>query len=189
MRRTRGIGDDEDFVLTIRTAVAADAVTLWDAERRTALTPGLLASRPGEIPVERFEEKILALLDHGRYVVAELDGAPVGHALLEPLGSLAATAHVFSLTIVVHPGHLGRGIGSALMRDLLDWATRDDRVGKIELRVRSTNARAIALYKRCGFVEEGCFRRRLKMADGSFLDDVSMAWFPPDRGPPPTHRV
>lgn len=169
-------------MLTIRTAAATDAATLWDAERRTAQTPGLLASRPGEIPVERFEEKIAALRDQGRYVVAELDGATVGHALLEPLGNLIATAHVYMLTIVVHPGRLGQGIGSALMQDLLDWAARDERVGKVELRVRSTNARAIALYTRFGFVEEGRFRRRLKMADGTFIDDVSMAWFPPDFG-------
>jgi RimJ/RimL family protein N-acetyltransferase len=169
-------------VLRIRAAVATDAATLWDAERRTALTPGLLAARPGEIPVERFEEKIVALVDKGRYLVAELDGTAVGHALLEPLGTLAATAHVYSLTIVVHPGRLGQGIGSALLRDLLDWATRDDRVAKVELRVRSSNTRAMALYKRFGFVEEGRFRRRLRMEDGTFIDDISMAWFPPDGG-------
>jgi L-amino acid N-acyltransferase YncA len=102
-------------VLTIRTALSVDAATLWDAERRTALTPGLLASRPGEIPVERFEEKIADLAVRGRYVVAELEGRPVGHALLEPLGHLASISHVYSLTIVVHPGRLGQGIGTALL--------------------------------------------------------------------------
>jgi RimJ/RimL family protein N-acetyltransferase len=165
-------------MVTIRTALKTDAAVLWDAERRTAMTPGLLAARPGEVPVKSFEEKIEALQRGGRYVVAELDGKTVGHAFLEPLGSLAAISHVFFLTIVVHPGMLGQGIGTTLLRDLLDWAERDTRVTKIELRVRSTNNRAVALYRKVGFVEEGLFRRRLRLDDGTFLDDLAMAWFP-----------
>jgi RimJ/RimL family protein N-acetyltransferase len=165
-------------MVTIRTALKTDAAVLWDAERRTAMTPGLLAARPGEIPVRLFEEKIEALLTGGRYVVAERDGKVVGHALLEPLGSLAAISHVFVLTIVVHPGMLGQGVGTTLLRDLLDWAGRDARVTKIELRVRSTNSRAVALYRKVGFVEEGRFRRRLRLEDGTFIDDLAMAWFP-----------
>jgi putative acetyltransferase len=143
------------------------------------MTPGLLVSRPGEIAVERFEEKIEALATGGCYVVAEIEGSPVGHALLEPLGELTAISHVFTLTIVVHPGRFGQGIGTALLRHLLDWATHDARVTKVELRVRSTNTRAMGLYTKLGFVEEGRFRRRIRLEDGSFVDDVSMAWFSP----------
>jgi RimJ/RimL family protein N-acetyltransferase len=164
--------------LTIRTAVIADAPVLWAAEQQTSRTPGLLAQHPGEIPVQRFAAKIDALATRGRYVVAELDGTIVGHALLEPLGDLAATAHVFTLAIVVHPGMLGQGIGSALLAHLLDWAERDDRVWKIELRVRATNTRAIGLYRKLGFLEEGRFRLRIRLANGAFLDELSMAWFP-----------
>jgi len=165
-------------MVTIRSAVSTDAHSLWDAERRTAVTPGLLAARPGEIPVDAFKAKIQALAARGRYVVAELDGAAVGHAFLEPLGDLAAISHVFQLTIVVHPGHLGRGIGTTLLKDLLGWAQRDPRVKKVELRVRATNERAIALYRKVGFLEEGRFRNRVALQDGTFLDDLAMAWFP-----------
>jgi RimJ/RimL family protein N-acetyltransferase len=168
-------------MIKIRSAARSDAHLLWDAEQRTAMTPGLLAARPGEIPVEAFEAKIDSLATRGRYMVAELDGEPVGHAFLEPLGALAAIAHVFQLTMVVHPGHLGRGIGTALLGDLLDWAQRDARVRKIELRVRSTNQRAIGLYEKFGFREEGRFRSRIALPDGTFLDDLAMAWFPADR--------
>jgi RimJ/RimL family protein N-acetyltransferase len=164
--------------MKIRSAVPSDAHSLWDAERQTATTPGLLVARPGEIPIDAFETKIELLASCGRYVVAELDGAPVGHAFLEPLGTLAATSHVFQLTIVVHPGHLGRGIGTSLLSDLLGWAHEDSRVKKIELRVRSTNQRAIALYRKFGFVEEGRFRSRVALPDGTFVDDLAMAWFP-----------
>jgi putative acetyltransferase len=167
-------------MVTIRTAMPSDAQTLWRAESETATTPGLLAARPGEIAVGAFEAKIEALAARGRYIVAELDDVPVGHAFLEPLGALAAISHVFQLTIVVHPGHIGRGIGTTLLEDLLAWAQRDSRVKKVELRVRATNQRAIALYRRFGFFEEGRFRNRVALPDGTFVDDLAMAWFPTD---------
>jgi len=163
--------------LVIRKAVVEDAANLVSAEQETSRTPGLLVSRPHELTRVAFEQKIVELGPSGRYVVAEKDGKIVGHALLEPMG-LQAIAHVFRLTIVVHPGYLGEGIGTALMRDLLDWAEQTPRVGKIELLVRASNARAIRLYSKLGFVEEGRFRKRVRLPDGSFVDDISMAWFP-----------
>jgi RimJ/RimL family protein N-acetyltransferase len=42
----------------------------------------------------------------------------------------------------------------------------------------AVNTRAIALYRDFGFVEEGRLRRRVRTADGEFLDDVAMAWIP-----------
>jgi len=169
-------------MIRIRSASIEDAPCLWDAERRTAATAGLLAARSGEIPVGAFEAKIQALAGRGRYVVAQGDGQPVGHAFLEPLDGLAATSHVFQLTIVAHPAMTGRGVGSALLADLLGWAERDSRVKKVELRVRATNVRAIALYQKFGFEVEGRFRSRIRLADGTFIDDLAMAWFPGARG-------
>jgi len=64
------------------------------------------------------------------------------------------------------------------MRDLLDWAVRTPRVEKIELLVRSTNRVAIHLYRRLGFTEEGRLRKRVRLPDGTFVDDIAMAWFP-----------
>ena len=161
---------------TIRRAVKADAAMLCAAEQATALTPGLLISRPHELQVDAFERKIELLAQDGVYLVAESGGAPVGHALLEPM-TLIALSHVVSLTIVVHPGHLERGIGTALMTALMEWAESQPHIEKVELRVRATNARAIALYQRFGFVEEGRFERRIRLPDGSYIADLSMARF------------
>lgn len=113
----------------------------------------------------------------GRYVVAEKNGKIVGHALLDPM-PLEAISHVFRLTIIVHPGFLGQGIGTLLMRDLMEWAKQSPRVKKIELLVRTTNERAIRLYSKLGFVVEGRFRKRVRLPDGELVDDIAMAWFP-----------
>jgi len=147
------------------------------AEVETARTPGKLVSHPHELKVESFAAKIAELQARGRYVVAEEDGRPVGHAVLEPM-SLERLAHVVRLTIVVHPGFERRGVGTTLMKDLVDWASANPSVGKIELLVRASNEAAIALYRKFGFVEEGRLIKRLKLEDGSYLDDVAMGWFP-----------
>ncbi|MBS0556483.1 MAG: GNAT family N-acetyltransferase [Proteobacteria bacterium] len=170
-------------MLAIRAARVADAPILCAAERETARVPGRLVSLPDELCEDAFARRIEELASAGSYLVAERDGAIVGHALLERAGPQAALAHVRSLTIVVHPGHTGQGIGTALMRALLDWARANRHVERIELRVRETNAAAIHLYGKCGFTEETRFRHRLKLADGRYLDDIGMACFPRESRP------
>jgi putative acetyltransferase len=162
----------------IRLAEPADAEAIAAAEALTAQTPGLLVGRPGEIPLQAYRDKIARLAQGGRYIVAEGDGTVIGHAMLDPM-PMRANAHVFLLTIVVHPDHTGRGVGEAMLRDLLDWAARDPRVRKVELNVRAGNTRAQKLYRRMGFVEEARFRGRVQRPDGAYEDDIGMAWFPP----------
>jgi RimJ/RimL family protein N-acetyltransferase len=66
-----------------------------------------------------------------------------------------------------------------MLGDLLDWARRDARVGRVELKVRAGNLRAQNLYRSMGFVEEARFRNRVRRIDGLFEDDLGMAWLPP----------
>ena len=163
--------------MRIRTAQPDDAEAIAAAEAETQRTPGLLVGWPGEIPVEAYRAKIAKLAVDGRYIVAEENGTPIGHAFLDPM-PMRANTHVFQLTIVVHPGYVERGIGRALLGDLLEWARRDARVGRIELNVRAGNLRAQNLYRSMGFVEEARFRNRVRRIDGVFEDDLGMAWFP-----------
>jgi ribosomal protein S18 acetylase RimI-like enzyme len=166
--------------MTIRVAHAKDAPAIAAAEAQTARTPGLLVGRPGEIPLSAYRAKIRILGDRGRYLVAEQDGAMLGHAFLDPM-EMRANAHVFRLTVVVHRGHRGHGVGRALLDALLAWAQGDPRVSKVELLVRATNEPALRLYRDLGFTEEGRFRRRVRLPDGTDLDDIAMAWFPDPR--------
>ncbi|MCC7387054.1 MAG: GNAT family N-acetyltransferase [Deltaproteobacteria bacterium] len=167
--------------LSIRRARGEDASPIAEAERVIARVPGMLASRPDEIADGAVREMIESLNDRGRgiYLVAEDAGLIIGHALLESL-PLAATSHVVRLTIAVHEGHQRRGVGRALMNELLRWARSNPDVEKVELQVRSSNHRAIALYRSLGFVEEGRKTRRLKVGPNEYLDDVYMArWVGP----------
>ena len=161
--------------LMIRSARAEDAHVLAQAERTIAATPGLLVSQPAELPDERFAQKIAALdgADNGHYLVAETADQIVGHGMLDPL-PLVAVRHVVHLTLVVHPGWQGRGVGRALLTSLIEWARAASAVEKIELNVRSSNTVAQALYRKMGFREIGRWRRRVKVAPGQYLDDVAM---------------
>jgi ribosomal protein S18 acetylase RimI-like enzyme len=166
---------------SIRKARQEDAPVIAAAERAIASVPGRLASRPDEIDDDAVRALIVGLDDRGRgiYLVAEHAGTVIGHALLEAL-TLAATSHVVRLTIAVHEGHQGRGVGRALMNELLHWARSHPHIEKVELQVRALNERAIALYRSLGFVEEGRKTRRLKLGPNEYLDDVYMAlWVGP----------
>jgi len=168
--------------ITLRNAIESDAAVLCAAEREIARTPGRLVSAPDELAEENFE-RLLRLLDgSGTYLVAERDGKIVGHACLPPAAPLRALAHVRFLNMVVHEGNAGQGIGSRLLQALLDASPRNG-VERIELRVRATNTAAIELYKKCGFNEECTSARRIKLADGHYLDDMSMVWFAPGKAP------
>jgi ribosomal protein S18 acetylase RimI-like enzyme len=162
--------------MIIRSAQPDDAPSVAATERAAAAAPGFLVGLPGEIPVEAYATKIADLMAKGRYVVADEGGVLLGHGFLDPM-KMAANAHVFRLTLVVHPGQWGQGVGRALLGDLLRWAGTDSRVHKVELLVRATNQRAIRLYQAAGFREEGRLRERVRMPDGSYVDDLTMAWF------------
>ncbi len=131
-----------------------------------ARVPGRLASTPGELKDEAFGRPLSASEPRAAGT-SWLKRATRSSAtpLLDPL--LAVTSHVVVLTIAVHEGHQGQGIGKQLgtshrMGDLQS-PDRKDRTS----RVRSANrASAIGLYQKLGFVEEGRMINRLKIGPG-----------------------
>lgn len=95
-----------------------------------------------------------AELDSGAYYLAALadDGVLAGYAGLAFMGSPGdweTSVH----TIGVDPAYQGQGIGSALLRGLLERA--DESNASVVLEVRTDNDTALALYERYGFVRLG----------------------------------
>lgn len=112
-------------------------------------------------------------------LVAELPDAhgdlqQVANAGLHPVSAALRRRHVMNLGIAVAPEAQGQGVGQALMAALCDWADRWGQVLRLELTVFVDNPRAIALYQRHGFRQEG---RHLGYAlrDGAYVDVFSMA--------------
>lgn len=68
-----------------------------------------------------------------------------------------------------------RGLGRDALRALLRHLFEDLDLQRVALHVMSTNDRAIASYKACGFEVEGVERLSRRADDGSFHDMVAMA--------------
>src|SRR5512140_3584447 len=80
------------------------------------------------------------------YVVEE-GGHPVGRMIVD-----RSAAAILLMDIALLPEHRNHGLGSALLRDLLDEADRDHRA--VQLHVEDFNP-AMRLYLRLGFVKTG----------------------------------
>ncbi len=84
--------------------------------------------------------------------------------------------HVGELGIVIRQSHAGNGLGRKLMHALIDWCKENDQTRKITLVTRADNDRAIALYEKLGFQQEGRFYQ--DSFDGEqYYDSHSMALF------------
>ncbi|UTH72468.1 GNAT family N-acetyltransferase [Chromobacterium sp. IIBBL 290-4] len=92
------------------------------------------------------------------------------------LGLAAKSSHwnQAELSIIVHPDWQGRGIGSRLVAELMDVADSWMGLRRIVLKVYADNHRAIALYRKFGFVEEARLRAA-SFRDGAYCDELIMA--------------
>lgn len=98
----------------------------------------------------------------------------------------AGMTHAGTLGLAVLPPYRGRKVGRRLAAATIDDAMRKG-IERIELEVFASNANAIALYRRLGFVEEGR-KRRARCVDGAYDDVLVMALLKPDAersAPPP----
>jgi [ribosomal protein S18]-alanine N-acetyltransferase len=100
--------------------------------------------------------------------VAVADGQLIGMLHIE------ASVHGFGeLGMLVDRGWRGRGVGSALMAAAIGWA-HEHGLHKLCLEVFAHNTAAIALYRKCGFIEEGHRARQYRRASGELWDSIVM---------------
>ena len=111
-------------------------------------------------------------------LVAEINREVVGSAGLHPVGPALRRRHALTLGLSVLREAQGKGVGSALMQAMCDYADRWVGALRIELTVYCDNATAIHLYRKFGFEIEGTFRG-YAMRDGLLADAHSMARFHP----------
>ena len=83
--------------------------------------------------------------------------------------------HIGRLGIGILPDYRGRKIGARLLAATVADAFQKG-MTRIELEVFAANARAIALYRKFGFVEEGR-KRQARCLDGVHEDSILMALF------------
>ena len=158
---------------SIRRAVEADAEVLLrninevGAEEEFILTERLSTTL-------KHEREWIRSFDNASSVlyVAEVGGRVVGQLDVR-IPSFSKSKHVANLGIAIVAPFRALGIGRALMDRGLAWM-KSHGIEKATLEVFSTNARAIALYRKMGFEVEGVRSRQYKIR-GAYVDDVMMA--------------
>jgi RimJ/RimL family protein N-acetyltransferase len=164
---------------TIRRAVPGDAggyiALMHGVLRETPPVDTPYAPDEFDPTDEAMAERIVeaALSANSLFLVAEVEGEIVG-ALTCAGGTLDANRHTTALGVYVAKAWRGVGIGGALMGLALEWARASGVVERIELEVFAGNTRAMHLYRKFGFVEEGR-KRRAYLRDGAAVDTVIMA--------------
>jgi GNAT superfamily N-acetyltransferase len=78
---------------------------------------------PSIDPDELKRERVASLSDAERFCVsiAHADSRPVGYTTSALVRSAAGEVQLRNRGLIVSPGHRGKGIGGALLRDGLDW--------------------------------------------------------------------
>lgn len=76
--------------------------------------------------------------------------------------------HCATLGIMIRKDFWGQGIGTTLIKMLIEFANNHPYIEIINLTVYSNNTRAIELYQRLGFERAGKFRRRVKIGEDYF---------------------
>ena len=88
-------------------------------------------------------------------------------------GAKIRKRHAGEMGISVRQQYWGLGIGSILLKVLIEWAKGTQIIKKIDLLTRADNETAIKLYEKYEFKREGILTRNLCI-NGVFYDSINM---------------
>jgi RimJ/RimL family protein N-acetyltransferase len=166
--------------LLVRSANSEDAGRIVELKAAIMAEDVYTLTSPGEFTysAERERQTIGECAEQSGYLylVAEVSGQMIGQLEFEN-GRWRKTAHAGMLSVYVDRDWRERGVGTILLRSLLNWAAAHPLIEKVTLAVFSSNSRAIAAYKNCGFEEEGRCARDMKLDSGEYIDSVLMYRF------------
>jgi putative acetyltransferase len=151
----------------IRAVRPDDGPALMDIRRQ----PEVMRYTPA-MPSDRHTDLYARWGSNDHVLVAELDGRVVGYAGLHVRDG--KRRHSAWLGIAVHDEFAGRGAGQLLLKGLLDLSDQWIGLTRVDLESFVDNERAIAMYRRFGFVDEGR-QKNAYFIDGAFGDALLMA--------------
>jgi L-amino acid N-acyltransferase YncA len=105
-------------------------------------------------------------------LVATISEHVVGWASLNRFSHRCAHSAIADLSVYVARRHRGTGVGSALLRELVQQA-KQKRFHKIVLHALDSNENGKRLYRKAGFVHVGVFKEHGRL-NGGYVDVVAM---------------
>ena len=159
-------------VLLVREAAAEDARAVLEYVEAVSGESDFLSFGPGEFELTEAEEanylRTCRDSENQVYILGLIEGEIVA-SLVFSAGRRPRVRHSGEFGMSVRKRYWGLGIDSFMLDALIDWARATQVVKKINLRVRTDNERALALYEREGFVIEGTIRKQVFL-DGTYFD-------------------
>jgi len=166
--------------LIVRTALPSDAKNIIQYVRTIFReSPFMLTTEPEFTMTVEKEKQFLqdCLKSEGKLaLVAEVDNRIIGFLNFQN-GNKRKIRHTGEFGMSVAQEYRNLGVGSALLKILLNWAEDNPIIEKVYLEVFAKNTAAIALYKKMGFIEEGCKVKGVKIDQQTYDDILLMAQF------------
>lgn len=160
--------------IQIRHLEATDSHDIFDIYRHPSVSEN--TSKKPYLSSDQVE-RLFGHADHFT-LVAELSEKVVGHITLF-MTTKVRDRHCAGLGIAIHPEAQGKGIGKALMQEVVNQADNWLNLVRLELEVHADNHSAIALYERVGFQLEGT-KRLSTFKAGKYIDMLLMSRIRPD---------
>ena len=160
----------------IREPIREDAPELVTYLQKIGGESDFLTFGPGEFSVSVSDEE--AMLEENRNVknkimiLALVENNVIG-CLNFAGGARARIQHTGEFAVSVLKDYWDQGICTAMVQELILWAKNSNVIRKLNLRVRSDNVRAVRVYEKFGFVQEGLITREFFMS-GQFYDFICM---------------
>lgn len=164
----------------IRTAKPSDAGAIIEINKSILKERIYMLRDPDEADYEihKTENEILYHIsgEGCLYIISEAEDKPMGYLEFSN-GIFRKTRHAGMMQIFITKEYREDGIGFEFMKTLIDWAQKNPVIEKITLNVFSTNDRAVNLYRKAGFLEEGRCFRDMKFENGNYADSILMYKF------------
>ena len=156
--------------LNIRDIEIEDYKEISKIRKMPGVMENILSNKDEE--EESIKEKIINMGKNQYWYVAEENGKVIGLGILMNHGNLRKK-HVGVITLMVNSDYQNKGVGSLLMDKLINLSESLNII-RLELCVFRDNYKAINLYKKFGFKEEG-IKVKSALKNGEYIDEVMMA--------------
>ena len=129
-----------------------------------------------------FQPIFYDLISRELLFVFEQDDKAMGMVKLVP--QKFRNSHIIYLGgVAIDPDHSGMGLGRLMLTEAINLATQRG-CSRIELTVATINSRAISLYEKMGFVNEGILHNYTYLAsEGKYIDECVMGLIIPEVKP------
>ncbi|MFJ7745268.1 GNAT family N-acetyltransferase [Peribacillus sp. NPDC097295] len=162
----------------VRTGTIEDSEAILDIQKSVVSEGEFLIPLASEFTKTYSQQKewVQSILENEKetLLVAEKEGEVIGWIVFQMSKNRMRLSHTGNFGMMISKSYRGLGIGSMLLKALLDWAENHPLIEKVSLGVFATNHGAISLYKKMGFIEEGRKVKEFKMNEDEYVDDILM---------------